>query len=69
MAKLMVMIDMPDMTYEELAKIVRNPDEHKDWYDGKSKNGLNLISIDGALLKRASNDDSHFAFEVIGCRP
>lgn len=64
MAKLMVMINIHNVSYEELVRITQ--DKESDWFDEKDPG---MIIIDEAYLERANCDDSFFAFELIGVKP
>lgn len=64
MAKLMVMIDIPNTSHDELVKELK--DKAFDWWDDGDSG---MIIVDEAYLKRANCDDSFFAFELIGVKP
>lgn len=53
MAKLIVAVDIPNLTDEKL--------KHPDWW----KQTTGRIMIDEAYLRRSNEDDSFFAFEFI----
>lgn len=68
MAKLMVVIEIPNYSYEELHREVidKKAAGHDGWY---SKEDGDRVVVDEAYLKRALCDDSFYSFELIGVRP
>jgi len=67
MAKLMVEIDIHNLSYEELQKQVIT-DPEPDWFDGRDPS-TKRVSVDSAYLKYDSVDDSFYVFNLIGVRP
>ena len=66
MAKLMVEIDMPNRSYEELReKLIKRGSA--DWFEGDPRKGM--VMVDETYLQRAVLDDSFFVFHLIGVRP
>lgn len=69
MAKLIVAIDFPKASYEDLKReVVDEPDysDESGWFtkaDGKK------VVIDHVYLKRSREDNSFYVFEVIDVRP
>jgi len=70
MAKLMVLIDIHNVDYETLKKeVIDNPkkgDDRDCWF---SEADGDLVIVDDAYLKRSKDEDSFYAFELIGVRP
>ncbi|RJR32467.1 MAG: hypothetical protein C4567_18785 [Deltaproteobacteria bacterium] len=73
MAKLMVMIDVPEMDYDELRKRMLQKLAHH-WVDfscpEKSPEGLALVIVDKGVLDRPSHVTGiKYRFELIGVKP
>jgi len=71
MAKLMVIIDVPHMSYGELRDVIKPENreierENNGWF---SHEDGDKILVDGVLLEPSKEDDSLFAFELIGIMP
>lgn len=66
MAKLMVMIDIPNTSYERLRKEVIEERWEHDWFSVEDEE---KVLVDEAYLTRSKSDDSFFAFKLIGVRP
>ena len=60
MAKIIVEIDMGDMSAEELKKHME--DNKEDYFPA----GGNFIAIDSAELKKDPTDDSFYLFKLMG---
>lgn len=67
MAKMMVEIDMPHMSYEQLRqRVIKKPDP--EWFeDGLVESGLVMVAE--SILKRSMVDDDYYVFKLIGVRP
>lgn len=66
MAKLVVAIEVPQCTEEELRKEVYLEPWKYDWF---SPEDGGRIVVDEAFLQKAICDDSFYAFELIDIRP
>jgi len=62
MAKIVVKIDVPDVTKEEYEKAIK--ENYSDYFP--NKNEPNKISLDVALLNIDPNDGDFYLFEFVG---
>jgi len=74
MAKLMVMIDIPELSYDEMreAMLQKKPCRMLVDFDlGKSKDGYALVSVSAAVMRglKYGNAPAGGLFELIGVRP
>ena len=72
MAKLMVMIDFPDISYYDLRQRIK-PENRKAEYQRKdgffNRADGDKVLIADLDLERSQYDDACYVFELIGCRP
>ncbi len=75
MAKLMVMIDIPELSCDELRESMLKKEPCRMLVDfafqDKSKDGYALVSVDAAVMRRLKygTEPAGGLFELIGVRP
>jgi len=71
MAQLMVLIDLTDVPYEEVAPVVATKAADRNAWEHKS--GLKIIGraflVPEERLRKWASHPNHVAFEIIGVRP
>ena len=71
MAKLMVCIDFPDMSYEEMKKRIKPENRQAEFTDGffSEVDGSKVVIDFGDLEQSEWAPDTCYVFELIGCKP
>ncbi|MBI4643924.1 MAG: hypothetical protein HY743_09465 [Deltaproteobacteria bacterium] len=73
MARLMVAIDVPELTYEEMRQAMLRKEECRmvDFDLGKSANNLATVAVDAACIRRCKYGltPARYLFELIGVMP